>query len=443
MRKCLLVLVIQGFSLSSYANNGPVSNGLWYYQIGGAQPVRAAANPSVATVGVDGDAQLSMGYSCGKFDPVASVAHTLNQVKDGVDDIVTAMTTAATGAIASLPSLILQRANPGLYDLMQNSLVRAELQLDVATKSCEHIEAAIANGKNPYQDLVVISRGNAWKRTLGFGSTTAATAKKTVDEEAGKSGVPWIFGVDSGGQAQQPIEIVGDLTHAGYNLTLNRSVNDASALVANDTQPITQIWSSPNDARSWVVETFGEQVLTTCESCKKQAAPGRGLLPEIKETQDSLTTELEALTSTDNPPTLDDLKVVSAPGIVITREVIEAIQTLPDPEQQLYTQRLAADVALSRTLEKTLYARRLLSSARQLPEAQALSMVQEHAERTIEEIDLETERLIFEHQARKAILSDTVTSLLQRAQQRRIYSLTHSEQAIRNTQPLLDGRVVD
>lgn len=443
MKKLALVLVIHSFLLSTYAANGPASNGLWYYQIGGAKPVRAAANPSVATVDVDGNAQLSMGYSCGKFDPVASVAHTLNQVKDGVDDIVTAMTHAATGAIASLPALILQRANPGLYDLMQNSLVRAELQLDVATKSCEQIEAAISNGRNPYQDLVVISRGNAWKRTLGFGSTTAATAKKTVDGEAGKLGVPWIFGVDSGGESQNPIEITGDLTQAGYNLTLNRSLGDSSSLVASDTQPITEIWSSPDAASQWVVEAFGEHVLTTCESCTKQASPGRGLLPEINETQDSLTTELQALTSTNVPPTLDDLKVVSAPGIVITREVIEAIRTLPEPEKQLYSQRLAADVALSRTLEKTLYARRLLSSARQLPEAQALSMVQEHAKRTIEEIDRETERLIFEHQARKAILSDTVTSLLQRAQQRRLYSLTHSEQAIRNAQPLIDGRVVD
>ena len=443
MKKLVLVFVIQGFLLPVNAANGPASNGLWYYQIGGAKPVRAAANPSVATVDVDGNAQLSMGYSCGKFDPVASVAHSLNQVKDGVDDIVTAMTNAATGAIASLPAMILQRANPGLYDLMQNSLVRAELQLDVATKSCEQIESAMANGRNPYQDLVVISRGNAWKRTLGFGSTTAATAKKTVDDEAGKLGVPWIFGVDGGGDSQDPIEITGDLTKAGYNLTLNRTINDSSSLVASDSQPITEIWSSPDDAKSWVVDAFGEHVLTTCESCTKQSSAGRGLLPEINETQDLLTTELQVLTSTNVPPTLDDLKVVSAPGIVITREVVEAIRTLPETEKQLYTQRLAADVALSRTLEKTLYARRLLSSARQLPEAQALSMVQEHTQRTIAEIDQETERLIFEHQARKAILSDTVTSLLQRAQQRRLYSLTHSEQTIRNSQPLLEGRVVD
>ena len=32
-----------------------------------------------------------------------------------------AMTTAATAAIAALPALILQRANPGLYDLFQNA----------------------------------------------------------------------------------------------------------------------------------------------------------------------------------------------------------------------------------------------------------------------------------------------------------------------------------
>ena len=43
--------------------------------------------------------------------------------------VIAFLTAAASAAIASLPALILQRANPGLYDLFQNALLQAEDEL--------------------------------------------------------------------------------------------------------------------------------------------------------------------------------------------------------------------------------------------------------------------------------------------------------------------------
>ena len=63
---------------------GPTEDGLWYYEIGGAQPVSVPANPGVAPVTLGGSAQLRSGYSCGKFDPVAAVTHTLKDRKSVV-----------------------------------------------------------------------------------------------------------------------------------------------------------------------------------------------------------------------------------------------------------------------------------------------------------------------------------------------------------------------
>ena len=353
------------------------------------------------------------------------------------------MVNAATGAIASLPALILQRANPALYDLMQNSMARAEMQLEFATKSCEQIEAAIANGQNPYQDLIVISRGNAWKRQLGFGSTTAATAKENVDKDQGANGLPWIYGTPAGGANQPKINVNADLAVAGYNLTLNRNLGDLTSPTKSSDKSLTQIWSSPTETQEWIVDTFGEQTLTTCDGCVQQASPGQGLLPEIDGERKRLALDIGALVSTTAPPTQSQLEVVSAPGMVVTREVIEGLRQLPEPERTLYQQRLAADIALSRTLEKTLTARRLLAKAKQLPEAKALPMVQDHAEEVLAEIDKEVEGLLFEHQARKAILSDTVSSLLTRVQQRRLLSISVSERGVSNQDPLIDSRVRD
>ena len=157
---CLVIALTVATGPDSYAAQAPTEDGLWYYEIGGAEPVSVPANPAVVSTTLGGSAQLGLGYSCGKFDPVAAVTNTLNDIGSGVDNMMNAMTAAATSAIASLPALILQRANPGLYDLFQNALIKAEETMQLATKSCEQMEAEIAQGKNPYADLITLSKGN-------------------------------------------------------------------------------------------------------------------------------------------------------------------------------------------------------------------------------------------------------------------------------------------
>ena len=66
------------------------------------RPGSAPANPSVVSVTLGGSAQLGLGYSCSKFDPVAAVTHTLNDIGAGVDNMMNAMTAAASAAIAAL-----------------------------------------------------------------------------------------------------------------------------------------------------------------------------------------------------------------------------------------------------------------------------------------------------------------------------------------------------
>ena len=84
-----------------HAAQGPTEDSLWYYEIGGAEPVSVPANPAVVSVTLGGSAQLGLGYSCGKFDPVAAVTNTLNDIGAGVDNMMNAMTAAATSAITT------------------------------------------------------------------------------------------------------------------------------------------------------------------------------------------------------------------------------------------------------------------------------------------------------------------------------------------------------
>lgn len=437
---CLLIALAVFLSPSSYAAQAPTEDGLWYYEIGGAEPVSVPANPAVVSTTLGGSAQLGLGYSCGKFDPVAAVTNTLNDIGSGVDNMMNAMTAAATSAIASLPALILQRANPGLYDLFQNALIKAEETMQLATKSCEQMEAEIAQGKNPYADLITLSKGNDWKVQMGIGGNDAVTAKDTVESSNGDNGVPWIGG-QAGGTGQPVLEFTGDIVEAGYNINMNRAVTDTTPVPAASATRLSEIWSSPAEARDWTVDVVGENIVTTCDTCRKDSIPGTGLLPKLYQESATVTTEIQNLVSGATPLTLANLDQITAPGVAITRQVIEAIREMPASEQSLIMGRLVSEISTARTVEKALYARRLLLSGRQVPEVYATEVAREHADNSIAELDKEIENLLFETRVRKEVVSDTVATLLERAAAKRQSSLTVPEVPTLDPNPLRGGRV--
>ena len=444
MKKEFFVIALLSFfgvtNTSANAPSSPPEDGLWYYEIGGAKPVSAPANPSVTSVSVGGNARLGLGYSCMKLDPVTAVENTLNEVKDGVENMLNAMTQAATGAIASLPAIILQRANPGLYDLFQNALVRAEYKVDLATKSCEQIEAAIGNNKNPYEDLIVLSKGNDWKVQMGISGNDPVTAQAAVESSNGSNGLPWIGG-QAGGDDQDPIALTGDVAKAGYNVELNRAPSATGPVSYDASRRITQVWSSPDDAANWTIEVVGEHEVTTCEDCSKSSSPGHGLGPILDAEETNISNELSGIVNSSSAPSLTDLAKVSAPGIAITRQVVESIQTLPQTERHIVVERLATEIAVARTVEKAFLARRTLKSGGQLPEVHANSVAKAHVEQIVKDLDSEIERLIFENRIRKELVSDTIQKLLIRNENRNSESLSVPEAGRRDPNPLLDGRV--
>tara|TARA_R110000823_G_scaffold221616_1_gene350103 strand:- start:2239 stop:3579 length:1341 start_codon:yes stop_codon:yes gene_type:complete len=437
---CLLIALAVTIVPDSYAAQAPTEDGLWYYEIGGAEPVSVPANPAVVSTTLGGSAQLGLGYSCGKFDPVAAVTNTLNDIGSGVDNMMNAMTAAATSAIASLPALILQRANPGLYDLFQNALIKAEETMQLATKSCEQMEAEIAQGKNPYADLITLSKGNDWKVQMGIGGNDAVTAKDTVESSNGDNGVPWIGG-QAGGAGQPVLEFTGDIVEAGYNINMNRAVTDTIPVPAASATRLSEIWGSPAEARDWTVDVVGENIVTTCDTCRKDSIPGTGLLPKLYQESATVTTEIQNLVSGATPLTLTNLDQITAPGVAITRQVIEAIREMPASEQSLIMGRLVSEISTARTVEKALYARRLLLSGRQVPEVYATEVAREHADNSIAELDKEIENLLFETRVRKEVVSDTVATLLERAAAKRQSSLTVPEVPTLDPNPLRGGRV--
>ena len=181
--------------------------------------------------------------------------------------------------------------------------------------------------------------------------------------------------------------------------------------------------------------------MTTCDTCRKDSIPGTGLLPKLYQESGAVTTDLQNLVSGSTPPTLANLDNITAPGVAITRQVIEAIRDMPASEQSLIMGRLVSEISTARTVEKALFARRLLLTGRQVPEVYATEVAREHADTAIAELDKEIENLLFETRVRKEVVSDTVTMLLQRDAARRQSSLNTPTVPTIDPRPLSNGRV--
>jgi integrating conjugative element protein (TIGR03755 family) len=237
------------------------------------------------------------------------------------------------------------------------------------------------------------------------------------------------------------LAFTGDIVKAGYNLTMNRPLMTTAPVPAAAATRLTELWATPAAASDWVVDVLGEHIVTTCEACPKDTIPGTGLLPKLEAETAAVTAAIQGLLSGVTPPTLANLDTVTAPGVAITRQVIEAIREMPASEQGLIVGRLVAEISTARTVEKALFARRLLLTGRQVPAVYATAVAGEHVEASIAELDKEIDNLLFETRVRREVVSETVATLLQRAAARRQAALTTPHVPTVDPRPLSQGRV--
>ncbi len=439
--RCALFLLLMAAD-AAHGVGTPTIDDLWYYEIGGAEPVSVPPNPTVTTLELGGSGALNLGFSCGKFDPVLSVEETLDQFASQVDGMTNAMVNAATALIAALPALILQRANPELYNLFQTYLGDAQARLAIATKTCEQLETDIADGKNPFEEWIRLAKAQHWKNRMASGGNIIL-AKQAVEAGGGDEGLPWIYGT-RGGNGQQPIQVVRDTTAAGYNMTLNRAPNTAPTAAGPkgpNAPKIAQLWTTPLAAADWAVDVLGDDIVMTCQDCGKRSVPGTGLAPKYEAERQLVARGLTHLVNGTTPPSFVNLDALSAPGIGLSRSLLEAIQVMPANEQGIVLGRLAAEIAQARTIEKALLIRRLLLSGRRVPEVEAAEPAQATLGEAIGELEHEIDNLLFETRVRREVVSATAAVVLERETWRQRRSIPQPITPPTDTHPLEAGRV--
>lgn len=424
----------------------PTEDGGFYYKIGGARPIAAPPNPIVTKISISAAASIKDGYSCGKFDPLASVTNTLNDVKTGVDAMANQLVSAATAAVASLPMYILHRANPDLYDNFQQALTYARDLASLSTKSCQQIEHEIIASKgtaNPYANLATLAIGDSWKVQMGTEPSVTQAEKKVV-ADAGKNGYPHLGGVRAGGLGQPPIEPTGDTIFAGWNLTYNRNPADVgppAAPPSGITVPMLAYWSTPQAAKTWVQTVIGDLQMTTYNGGDKRSIPGQGLEPELNTLAKGVQTKLVALITGAADPTSINLNEVSAPNIAVTRQLIESLRALAPGEQGAVIERFSNEIAMSRIIDKALMARQFLHAGRQEPNLVTNGALQAEVDAALAKLDSAIQSLVFSNRVRQEIVSSTALELLKYENHKRMQSLQRPNTMPNDPKPLKDSAV--
>lgn len=386
---------------------------LLYYQIGGGAaimppPVRRSASPLTMGIGWNSD------MMCGNFDINTTVRNQLNGMTDGFQQLMGDVIQSATGAVASLPAMVIQRANPQLYDLLTNGVLQGRLDFDKSLLSCQKMAEKMTDYVEDAAWLASAKAENL--QSIAASDPDAIRAEQKAAREAAEKGKRWVGGARYGGRGQSPIRLVRDTTVAGWNLLNHQPVAGNTVIPATRCDgEVCTVWKKPTDAADWMNRVLGEQTINlSAETTEQQsgAQAGVGLHPLIHEEQEKIRPLLTALVSGEMKPTFANLAQVSGGSLMLSRGVVEALRD--DPDAPLLIERLSGELALSRVTEQALLARRVLLAGRREPNIAAQKEAQTWLNEAGIQLDQELSQIKLEMDMRQALADNAASLTLQR-----------------------------
>ncbi len=397
---------------------GPAS--AFYYKLGGGRSVPRAIVRNTSTISFNVNASATLGLSCGKFDPKATVTNALNNFTDSVQNVAGSIVNAATSAVVNYPMYMLMRSDPKLYNILNNNLLGAREDWKVKIRTCEEMSAIAMKQENPYAGWMEVSTKSSWKAKT-TSQPDLNLAKKEVDDDNGKSGVPWpVPGGSSkaGGLSQQPIYAIGDAAKAGYNVMAGRTPSLTTPVTSTpQNQNLTNYWITPAEASEWIVRVVGDKKIHTCSTCgTSKTIWGEGLKPSIALVEEDVTTKLWELVT--NPSSVNTVKLmeVSAPGVVVSTRMVSTIRGLQSNPRSLAVSHLAQNVALGRIINQALIAKDILYRGKQIDEISNENVAVKEIDKAIDFISVQIDGVLKESRVRKEIASDSFGAILEYAQ---------------------------
>ena len=373
-----------------------------YYRIGGG---KATAPTSLDTnLRFRINAQ-SGGFTCGNFNPRLDVQSMLGGIGNSLADL-GSLSSVVTGA---LPGQILCRAQPSLCQLMQHYSVRAEESWRFSIDACENLQQAAANGSNTSQDWLALSRAQEWERQSAAG-VDATTVHLNVSEEEDPC-ITWVEGKEAGCPGRKPVRPVRDTVRAGWCLANGKAADCTSGGGITNAQKSTTVnfvWDNPEAAATYAADIVGDSEIVDSGTPRSHTATG--LSPKVEDEKKKVAEVLNSILASGGFATVEQAKKLSAPTVTVTHQLVIALREV-DPHG-IYAERLAEEIALARVIEKALLTRRLLLTGSSEPNIQSAGPASEAVAGAVQRLEAEIDRLIFDYQVRRSLVSDTSVELL-------------------------------
>jgi len=416
----VVVCIASGLTQTSIAADGDYRLGTQgeviddrvMYSVGGGSAAGAPSSlyrPNGLGVGVSWRANMM----CGNMNLSNTLQNQLNGATEGFQQIMGNVVQSATQAVMSLPALIIQRANPGLYELLSNGVMQGRIDFDRSKLTCQAMAEKMAD-KVDQAGWGALAKNQEMQENLEQTGGDAITAVRNTETRNGNNGVTWVGGQRAGGDSQVPVRVTADVVKAGYNLLHNRSVDDTSSLGSNcQGGAICQTWESANDAAEWATRVLGETEVATCDGCESlRSSAGTGLSPLIQQAYEEHLLGLQQLLSGAESLTAENLAKVSSPMLPVSRGVIEGLRD--DPDQDVLARRLASETALSSIIYKALLLQRTLAAGSREPNVASAEPAQLALQRNVSALDREVQLLQTELQVRQSLATNTASLVLDR-----------------------------
>ncbi len=432
--RTLLLCSLVAASLCSRA----FAQSAWMYDIGGAEPISKpiwnAYNAVPLSVSVDAD----WSFSCGKFSMKNSVNQLLSNLRNAGDDYLNAMVANAQAAVSSLPAILLQRASPSLYDVMQNGLLRAQASANAARLDCKAMEQQImASGGGVgavWNNFKQAAKLTDWKAEATYTSGDVVRASANVEQNGGKNGIAWVASNGTsraGGVGMPPINMIGDVMRAGFKSVVrlgnapNNAANSASdasgasgksGTGAKSLFDLYNLWfPGEQSAVDYINRVAGEVTTTTQADGVTKTRAGQGLRSEVIAEANKIRPLVIAAINRARPMTLAERREISKGGTELSPLLIKAIRDLPLDDRTLITERLVNEIAMQNEILRALIAIAIYQQGDQLPDVQGNGTAKEKNAEVITLIRSYIDDLLYEEKIKKELVAMTAVSILGRA----------------------------
>lgn len=250
-----------------------------------------------------------------------------------------------------------------------------------------------------------------------------------------------MFGNKVGGKGMPPARLVNDSVIAAYNLTMMQptTANPGATYTASR---LAKAFVSPAAAAAYATDFVGDIEVASCAEAgcpRKGTQTSVGLERKVEDEIPIVKAQLATVLAATVPSTTD-LDAASAPGVLVTRDLVDALRALPTSERAIAVDRLGQEIALARTVDRALLVRQLLNTGQTIPEALP-DQVAGDLQTKVNQVNRAIDDMLYEVRVRKEVVSASASTLLSAHQAAKAASAANAPIVPNEPRPLIDGQV--